>query len=106
MTNIQEEYIQLGNQLMPAINSELLLFILLISGNYIGELFSCGLQKSFSNNRIYKHILGFFSLYLVITTLLNTNLLNPLQSSRIDKQIRPWIHRELELTKNLVVPIL
>lgn len=79
VTNIHEEYIQLGNQLMPAITSEVLLFILLISGNYIGELFSCGLQKSFTNNRVYKHILGILTLYLVITTLHKTNLLNPLQ---------------------------
>lgn len=90
MTTIKEEYIQIGNQLMPAINSEVLLFILLISGNYIGELFSCGLQKSFSNNRIYKHILGFFSLYLVITTLLNTNLLTTLQYALVSFIMYCW----------------
>lgn len=89
-TTISKEYIQLGNKLMPAINAEVLLFILLISGNYIGELFSCGLQKTLTNNRFCKHILGIFSLYLVITTLLNTKLLNPLQYAAISFLMYCW----------------
>ena len=77
--SIDEGYINLGNKIIPAVTSEIILFGLLVSGNYIGELFSCSIQRSLTNNRIYKHILGVLSLYFFVTTLSNSNILNPIE---------------------------
>ena len=41
----------------------LFILYLLISGNYLGELFSCDIQKFFSENIYIKHILGIMTLY-------------------------------------------
>ena len=38
----------------------------LISSNYLGELFTCSLRKSLSNNMINKHILAIITLYISI----------------------------------------
>tara|TARA_B100000035_G_C21025078_1_gene565813 strand:- start:1830 stop:2411 length:582 start_codon:yes stop_codon:yes gene_type:complete len=47
----------------------LFIFILLISGNYIGELLPCKVQYFVSNNIYFKHLLGFMTLlfFVVIT---------------------------------------
>ena len=71
-TIIDEQYINLANAVIPALTAEIMLFGLLVSGNYIGELFSCSIQRSFTNNRIYKHILGVLTLYFFITNLSNS----------------------------------
>ena len=48
----------------------LFLFFLLISSNFIGELFGCRLQKALTENMFVKHGLGMFTLFAsVITTL-------------------------------------
>ena len=78
-TIIDEQYINLANTVIPAVTAEIMLFGLLVSGNYIGELFSCSIQRSFTNNRIYKHILGVLTLYFFITTLSNSKILNPIE---------------------------
>lgn len=71
-------YISTTNQLIPAMTTELMLFCLLISGNYIGELFSCNIQRTLSKNRIYKHILGVLTLYFFVTALDDKKLLSPI----------------------------
>lgn len=44
----------------------LLLFYIIISGNFLGELLSCDLRRLF-NNRIIKHILGIITLFISVT---------------------------------------
>ena len=44
----------------------LFVFYLLIVGNHIGELLPCKLQKLFTENTIYKHILAYISLLGII----------------------------------------
>ncbi len=46
------------------------IFLLIISGNYLGNLFPCQVQYQFENNMYLKHFLGFFTLlFFVILTL-------------------------------------
>jgi len=71
-------YISATNQLIPAMTTELILFCLLISGNYIGELFSCNIQRTLSKNRVYKHILGILTLYFFVTALDDKKILSPI----------------------------
>jgi len=51
---------------MSTIHKGLLLFLLIISGNYIGSLVSCRTQDLFNNNIYVKHMIGFISLYFFI----------------------------------------
>jgi len=48
-------------------SKQLFFFILIISGNYLGELFSCRTQKLFTNNMIVKHILGIMTMFFFVT---------------------------------------
>ena len=67
----------------------LLIFYLLISGNYIDTLFGCDIQNVLRNNRYIKHFLGFASLYLfVMLDKMNTN--SPLQSLKIASAMYGW----------------
>jgi len=42
-------------------------FVLIISGNYLGELFPCRVQYLFSNSMFIKHALGFLTLLFFVT---------------------------------------
>lgn len=44
----------------------LFVLYLVISGNYVGELFNCGMQKLFANYAV-KHLLGILTLYFFVT---------------------------------------
>jgi hypothetical protein len=41
-------------------------FVLIISGNYLGELFPCKVQQIFSDNMYVKHILGYLTLVFFV----------------------------------------
>ena len=43
------------------------IFILIISGNYLGELFPCKVQDLFTNNIYVKHFLGYVTLVFFVT---------------------------------------
>lgn len=60
------------------IHKGMLLFLLIISGNYIGGLVSCRTQYLLNNNIYYKHFIGFISLYFFI--MLVELDINPLKS--------------------------
>ena len=46
------------------------IFILLIAGNYIGELLPCKVQNFIKNNMYFKHLLGFMTLlFFVVVTM-------------------------------------
>tara|TARA_Y100000816_G_scaffold253494_1_gene205099 strand:+ start:938 stop:1597 length:660 start_codon:yes stop_codon:yes gene_type:complete len=55
---------------LPGNFISIFVFILIISGNYLGELFPCEVQKLFSDNMFAKHILGFLTLMFFVTTTL------------------------------------
>lgn len=43
--------------------SAIFIFTLIISGNYIGELFPCKIQRILTNNMLIKHFFGFITLF-------------------------------------------
>lgn len=43
------------------------IFVLIVSGNYLGELFPCKVQQIFNNNMYVKHTLGFLTLLFFVT---------------------------------------
>lgn len=44
-------------------------FVLIVSGNYLGELFPCKVQQMFSENMLIKHFLGYLTLvFFVVLT--------------------------------------
>jgi len=57
-------------QTLPGNFVSIFVFILIVSGNYLGELFPCEVQNLFSNNMYAKHILGFLTLMFFVTTTL------------------------------------
>ena len=55
----------------------LFIFILIISGNYLGNLFPCRIQDAFEHNIWLKHFLGYFTLlFFVLLTMPQANKLN------------------------------
>jgi len=42
-------------------------FVLILSGNYLGQLFPCRVQSLFANSMVVKHILGFLTLLFFVT---------------------------------------
>ena len=53
----------------PELTHPFIILSLLMSANYLGELFPCKVQDVFSKNMIVKHILGFLSLmFFVVLT--------------------------------------
>jgi len=53
----------------PELTHPFIILSLLMSANYLGELFPCQVQAVFSKNMIVKHILGFLSLmFFVVLT--------------------------------------
>ena len=53
----------------PELTHPFIILSLLMSANYLGELFPCRVQAVFSKNMIVKHILGFLSLmFFVVLT--------------------------------------
>lgn len=46
--------------------SSLAIFLFIIGGNYVGDLYSCKLRKLFNDSMISKHIIGYFILLLFV----------------------------------------
>ena len=51
---------------LTLVHKGILLFLLIISGNYIGNLFSCRIQEYFDTSIFAKHSIGFISLYFFV----------------------------------------
>lgn len=45
---------------------ELVIFIFIIAGNYVGDVFSCQLRHFFNNSMISKHIISYFILFIFV----------------------------------------
>lgn len=57
----------------------LFVLYLVISSNYLGNLFGCKVQNLFSNNITVKHLLGFLTFYFFITVADSDNTYNTKQ---------------------------
>lgn len=55
---------RIENNFIPNANA-LLIFILILSGNYLDDLFPCKVQYLIRNNLIMKHLVGFMILYFL-----------------------------------------
>ena len=53
--------------------SKLAIFLFIIAGNYVGDLYSCGLRHIFNEYMILKHIIGFF-IMLFFVGLIQTDI--------------------------------
>jgi len=51
---------------MTKYGSALFVFILIISGNYIGQLLPCRVQNFLTKNMLFKHLLGFMTLLFFV----------------------------------------
>lgn len=57
------------NNINPELTTPFIILSVLMSANYLGEIFPCRVQKLFSNNMYVKHILGILSLmFFVVLT--------------------------------------
>jgi hypothetical protein len=57
------------NNINPEVTTPFIILSVLMSANYLGEIFPCRVQKLFSNNMYVKHILGILSLmFFVVLT--------------------------------------
>lgn len=62
------EFFNAGSSLENVI--AIFILVLIICGNFLGQLFPCKVQDMFNNNIILKHILGFFTLlFFAISTI-------------------------------------
>jgi hypothetical protein len=59
-----DNYFSVDNLIL--VQKGILFFLLIISGNYIGELLSCRTQTLFTNNMYSKHIIALISLYFFV----------------------------------------
>lgn len=50
----------------PEVTNPFLILALMMSANYLGELFPCQVQSVFANNMLVKHLLAFLSLMIFI----------------------------------------
>ena len=46
--------------------SSLAIFLFIIGGNYVGDIYSCKLRRLFNNSMVSKHIIGYFILLLFV----------------------------------------
>lgn len=62
------ELSDVGNKLENVI--AIFILVLIICGNFLGQLFPCKVQDMFNNNILLKHVLGFFTLlFFAISTI-------------------------------------
>ena len=52
------------------------IFLLIVSGNYLGNLFPCRIQDSFENNMYAKHFLGYFTLLFFVLFTMDEQIRN------------------------------
>lgn len=69
----------------------LLFFYLIISGNYIGDLLSCRIERLFNNNMLTKHLIAIISLYFfVIISDSRLSKINPIKTLGLTLVLYVW----------------
>ena len=66
--------------LIQLYSKQLFFFFLIVSGNYLAELFSCNIQKNIIKNRFIKHVVGLCTLYFFVTLVDRDKLNKPIQA--------------------------
>jgi hypothetical protein len=59
---LENSNLTLGSNYM----SKLVIFLFIIAGNYVGDIYSCSLRHYFNNNMIIKHIIGVFIMFVFV----------------------------------------
>jgi hypothetical protein len=59
-------FINMNSEKYIKLISSLAIFLFIIGGNYVGDLYSCKLRKLFNDSMISKHIIGYFILLLFV----------------------------------------
>lgn len=67
MSDSKELNLKENNSKYTILAKSLFVFYLIVSGNYLGNLFGCKTQQVFNENMYVKHLLGFFTLYFFIS---------------------------------------
>jgi hypothetical protein len=85
----------------------LIIFYIIISGNFLAELFSCGTQRLF-NNSFVKHILGFITLYVFVVYVSPGNIseLSPIRQFGITIAIYIWFVITTRVDKRYFIIVL
>jgi hypothetical protein len=84
----------------------LALLYLVISGNYLGNLFGCRVQQVFRENMAMKHLLGFFTAYFLIILAAPPAGLTPVQVLMFAAAIYAWFYLTTKMHVSLWIPMI
>ena len=59
---LENQNLSLGSSYM----SKLVIFLFIIAGNYVGDIYSCELRHYFNNHMLIKHIIGFLIMFVFV----------------------------------------
>ena len=59
---LENRTLSLGSSYM----SKLVVFLFIIAGNYVGDIYSCELRHYFNNHMLIKHIIGFLIMFVFV----------------------------------------
>lgn len=66
----------MSKYLNNVIISNLAIFLFIIAGNYVGDIYSCSLRKLFNDHMILKHVIGYFILLFFVGLVQKDLLMN------------------------------
>lgn len=84
----------------------LALVYLVISGNYLGNLFGCRVQQAFRESMLLKHLLGFFTAYFLIVLSTPPADMSALQTLGFTALIYAWFFLTTKMHVKLWVPMI
>ncbi len=59
---LENQNLSLGSSYM----SKLVIFLFIIAGNYVGDIYSCELRHYFNNHMFIKHVIGFLIMFVFV----------------------------------------
>lgn len=64
---LENQSLSLGSSYM----SKLVIFLFIIAGNYVGDIYSCELRHYFNNHMLIKHLIGFLIMFVFVGSIEN-----------------------------------
>lgn len=64
---LENRSLSLGSSYM----SKLVIFLFIIAGNYVGDIYSCELRHYFNNHMLIKHLIGFLIMFVFVGSIEN-----------------------------------
>lgn len=64
---LENQNLSLGSSYM----SKLVIFLFIIAGNYVGDIYSCELRHYFNNHMFIKHVIGFLIMFVFVGSIEN-----------------------------------